>query len=172
MTEQADGTGTFHDFVVHRSAALSRTAYLLTGDHHLAEDLLQSALARTYRHWRRIRAGDPAAYVRRVMYHQHISWWRRRRLAERLQPEPVDRAGEDSSEAIALRLSVTAALRQLTPRQRAVVVLRFYEDLTEAQVAEVLGCSVGTVKRHGHDALSRLRTVAPGLVERTQRSIR
>ncbi|MEO3780661.1 SigE family RNA polymerase sigma factor [Micromonospora sp. B11E3] len=139
---------TFHEFVVHRSPALSRTAYLLTGDHQLAEDLLQSALARTYRHWRRIRGGDPEAYVRRAMYHQQVSWWRRRLPVERLESQPAERPGDDHSDATALRLSLTAALRQLTPRQRAVIVLRFYEDLTEAQVAEVLGCSVGTVKRH------------------------
>ncbi|MFG2013190.1 SigE family RNA polymerase sigma factor [Micromonospora sp. NPDC048868] len=157
-------TKTFHEFVAHRSPALSRTAYLLTGDHHLAEDLLQSALAKTYQHWRRIRSGDPDAYVRRVMYHHQVSWWRRR-LAERLDPEPTDRPGDDHSDATALRLTLAAALRQLTPRQRAVVVLRFYEDLTETQVAEVLGCSVGTVKRHGHDALRRLRAIAPQLVD-------
>ncbi|MFG1780533.1 SigE family RNA polymerase sigma factor [Micromonospora sp. NPDC049048] len=152
---------------------MSRTAYLLTGDHQLAEDLLQSALARTYQHWRRIRDGDPDAYVRRVMYHQQVSWWRRRRLAERLDPEPIDRPGDDHSDATALRLTVAAALRQLTPRQRAVVVLRFYEDLTETQVAEVLGCSVGTVKRHGHDAVRRLRVIAPDLVDRAaERSTR
>ncbi|MFF5176834.1 SigE family RNA polymerase sigma factor [Micromonospora sp. NPDC000316] len=160
-------TETFHEFVVHRSPALSRTAYLLTGDHQLAEDLLQSALARTYRHWRRIRGGDPEAYVRRVMYHQQVSWWRRRRLTERLESHPTDRPGDDHSESTALRLSLAAALRQLTPRQRAVIVLRFYEDLTEAQVAEVLGCSVGTVKRHGHDAIHRLRAIAPDLIDRT-----
>lgn len=78
----------FREFVVQRSPALSRTAYLLTGDHQLAEDLLQSALARSYRHWRRIREGDPEAYVRRVMYHQQVSWWRRRRVAERLDATP------------------------------------------------------------------------------------
>ncbi|MEV6518653.1 SigE family RNA polymerase sigma factor [Micromonospora chalcea] len=138
----------FREFVVQRSPALSRTAYLLAGDHQLAEDLLQSALARTYRHWRRIRDGDPEAYVRRVMYHQQVSWWRRRRVAERLDPMPTERGGGDHTDATALRLSVVAALRRLTARQRAVVVLRYYEDLTEAQVAEVLGCSVGTVKRH------------------------
>ncbi|GIF76883.1 SigE family RNA polymerase sigma factor [Asanoa siamensis] len=135
---------TFHEFVVQRSPALSRRAYLLTGDHQLAEDLLQNALAKTYRHWRRI--SDPEAYVRRAMYHQQVSWWRQRRLTERLESEPVERAGTDHSDATALRLTVAAALRQLTPRQRAVVVLRFYEDLTEPQVAEVLGCSVGTPK--------------------------
>ncbi|SCG48963.1 SigE family RNA polymerase sigma factor [Micromonospora coxensis] len=155
----------FHEFVVQRSAALSRTAYLLTGDHQHAEDLLQSALARSYRHWRRIRDGDPEAYVRRVMYHQQVSWWRRRRVTERLEAEPTERARTDHSDGTALRLSVAAALRRLTPRQRAVVVLRYYEDLTEAQVAEVLGCSVGTVKRHGHDAVVRLREIAPDLVE-------
>ncbi|MCZ7436150.1 SigE family RNA polymerase sigma factor [Micromonospora sp. WMMC241] len=158
---------TFHEFVVQRSPALSRTAYLLTGDHHLAEDLLQSALARTYRHWRRIRDGDPEAYVRRVMYHQQVSWWRRRRVAERLDASPAERGGGDHTEDTALRLSVVAALRLLTARQRAVVVLRYYEDLTEAQVADVLGCSVGTVKRHGHDAVRRLRDLVPGLWERT-----
>ncbi|MEU2614227.1 SigE family RNA polymerase sigma factor [Micromonospora sp. NPDC007271] len=166
-------TETFHQFVVHRSPALSRAAYLLTGDHQLAEDLLQNALARTYRHWRRIHGGDPEAYVRRVMYHQQVSWWRRRRFAERLESQPTDRAGDDHSDATALRLSLAVALRQLTPRQRAVVVLRFYEDLTESQVAEVLGCSVGTVKRHSHDAVRRLRAIAPDLVDRTaQRSPR
>ncbi|WP_433265589.1 SigE family RNA polymerase sigma factor [Micromonospora vinacea] len=158
---------TFHEFVVHRAPALSRTAYLLTGDHQLAEDLLQSALARTYRHWRRIRDGDPEAYVRRVMYHQQVSWWRRRRLTERLEAQPADRPGDDHSEATALRLSLVNALRGLTPRQRAVIVLRFYEDLTEAQAAAVLGCSVGTVKRHGHDAIRRLRATALDLVDPT-----
>ncbi|MGW0432051.1 SigE family RNA polymerase sigma factor [Micromonospora sp. NPDC003197] len=127
--------------------------------------MLQSALAKTYQHWQRIRGDDPDAYVRRVMYHQQVSWWRRRRLAERLDPEPTDRPGDDHSDAIALRLTLAAALRQLTPRQRAVVVLRFYEDLTETQIAEVLNCSVGTVKRHGHDAVRRLRAKAPDLVD-------
>ncbi|MET8351758.1 MULTISPECIES: SigE family RNA polymerase sigma factor [unclassified Micromonospora] len=166
-------TETFHEFVVHRSPALSRTAYLLTGDHQLAEDLVQTALARTYRHWRRIRDGDPEAYVRRVMYHQQVSWWRRRRLTERLQAEPTEQAGADHSDTTALRLTLTAALRHLTPRQRAVIVLRYYEDLTEAQVAEMLGCSIGTVKRHAHDAIRRLRAVAPELVDTVaERSIR
>ncbi|MGC5290737.1 SigE family RNA polymerase sigma factor [Micromonospora sp. DT231] len=155
----------FHEFVVHRSPALSRTAYLLTGDHQLAEDLVQTALARTYRHWRRVRDGNPEAYVRRVMYHQQVSWWRRRRLAERLEAEPAEQADVDHSEATTLRVTLNAALGQLSPRQRAVIVLRYYEDLTEAQVAEVLGCSIGTVKRHGHDGLRRLRAIAPELVD-------
>ena len=105
--------------------------------------------------------------MRRVMYHQQVSWWRRRRVTERLESEPTEPPGTDHSEATALRLSLAAALGKLSARQRAVVVLRFYEDLTEAQVAEVLGCSIGTVKRHGHDAIRRLRVIAPDLIERT-----
>jgi len=155
----------FHEYVIQRSPALSRVAYLLTGDHHLAEDLLQAALARAHPHWRRVRDGNPDAYVRRAMYHLHVSWWRRRRPAERLEPDPRDLPGTDPTEGTALRLALAAALRQLPKRQRAVLVLRFYEDLTEAQVARVLGCSVGTVKRHGHDGLRKLRAIAPDLLE-------
>ncbi|MEV1289059.1 SigE family RNA polymerase sigma factor [Micromonospora sp. NPDC049679] len=173
MGEAGEFNGEFHQFVVQRSRALSRTAFLLTGDHQLAEDLLQAAFARTYRHWRRIRGDQPEAYVRRVMHHQHISWWRRRRVTERLTAAPPERPGDDPSIAATLRVTVAAALQQLTPRQRAVVVLRYLDDLTEAQVAEVLGCSVGTVKRHGHDALRRLRAIAPKLVDAPrERSVR
>ncbi|HEX2772010.1 MAG TPA: sigma-70 family RNA polymerase sigma factor, partial [Micromonosporaceae bacterium] len=111
------------------------------------------------------RSDQPEAYVRRVMYHQHISWWRRRRVTERLTSTPPARPADDPSVAAALRVTVAAALRQLTPRQRAVVVLRYFDDLTEKQVADLLGCSVGTVKRHGHDALRRLRAIAPELVD-------
>ena len=160
-----DDADDFHEFVVQRSPALSRIAYLLTADHHLAEDLLQASLAKAYPHWRRIRQGDPERYVRRVMYRQHISWWRRRRPAERLEPRPPEPAGADPAEATALRLTLAAALRGLTPRQRALLVLRFYEDLSEARVADLLGCTIGTVKRHGHDGLQRLRELAPELVE-------
>jgi RNA polymerase sigma-70 factor (sigma-E family) len=155
----------FREFVVHRSPALSRVAFLLTGDRHLAEDLLQAALAKAFPRWRRISTGDPAAYVRRVMYHLQISWWRRRRVVEVPGRHAPDPAAADSSEASALRLTLAAALRRLTPRQRTVLVLRFYEDLTEAQVARELGLTVGTVKRHGHDGLNRLRAIAPELVE-------
>ncbi|HEX5597292.1 MAG TPA: SigE family RNA polymerase sigma factor [Micromonosporaceae bacterium] len=165
MGEPSDIRSDFHQFVVQRSPTLSRAAFLLTGDHQLAEDLLQAALARTYRHWRRIRGDQPEAYVRRVMYHQHISWWRRRRLTEQLTATPPERVSDDPSIATALRVTVAAALQQLTPRQRAVIVLRYFDDLTETQVAELLGCSLGTVKRHAHDALRRLRAIAPELVD-------
>ena len=162
----------FREFVRERSPALSRHAYLLTGDHQLAEDLLQSALASTYRHWRAVRENNPDGYVRRAMYHQHISWWRRRRVPEQLTAAPSPAAQADPAEATVLRLTLGQALAQLSPRQRAVILLRFYEDLTESQAADVLGCRIGTVKRHGHDALRRLREIAPDLladVERTPR---
>ena len=155
----------FGDFVRSRGATLSRTAYLLTGDHHLAQDLLQTALAMTYQHWPRVRDGNPEAYVRRVLHNTYISWWRRR---EPTHPTPSieDTAARvDSTDATVRRLAVVEALRVLTPRQRAVVVLRYFEDLTEAQTAEVLGVSTGTVKRLHFDALARLRSAAPHLLD-------
>ena len=160
------------DGVRERSPALSRHACLLTGDHQLAEDLLQSALASTYRRWRAVRENNPDGYVRRAMYHQHISWWRRRRVPEHLTAAPSPAAHADPAEVTVLRLTLGQALAQLSPRQRAVILLRYYEDLTESQAADVLGCRLGTVKRHGHDALRRLREIAPDLladVERTPR---
>ncbi|GII20677.1 SigE family RNA polymerase sigma factor [Planosporangium mesophilum] len=165
MNQDEDRYPGFGEFVAARTAALSKTAYLLTGDHQLAEDLLQSALARVLRHWRRVRAQDPEAYVRRTMYHLQMSWWRRRRVAERLAAEPPERSGGDPYPGAVLRISLDDALVRLTARQRTVLVLRFYEDLSEAQVAEALGCSLGTVKRHAHDGLRRLRAVAPHLVD-------
>jgi RNA polymerase sigma-70 factor (sigma-E family) len=151
----------FRDFVRARAPALSRAAYLLTGDHHMAQDLVQSALAATYQHWSRIHAGNPEAYVRRAMHHAHVSWWRKRRPAEVARPdEATVSAGDDETEAATIRLTVVAALRVLAPRQRAVIVLRYFEDLTEVQTAAVLGCSVGTVKRSHFEALARLREVA------------
>lgn len=153
----------FAEFVRARRRALSRTAYLLTGDHQLAEDLLQTALAKTARHWRRIRDGNPEAYVRRVLYTEQVSWWRRRRLIEYSSASPPDRPDPDPAGDAALRLTLRAALAHLTPRQRAVLVLRFFEDRTEADTADVLGCSIGTVKSQTHAALTRLRMLAPGL---------
>jgi len=154
----------FRDFVLAASPSLSRSAYLLTGDHQLAEDLLQSALANTYGHWRRVRAGNPHAYVRRVMVNEHTSWWRRSRVRERLDADPPAGRTDDPADRIVARLSLAEALARLTARQRTVVVLRFYEDLTKAEAARLLGCTVGTVKRHGHEALARLRKLAPHLV--------
>ncbi len=153
----------FREFVRARTPALSRRAYLLTGDHHLAQDLLQSALATTYQHWHQVVAGNPEGYVRRAMYHTHVSWWRRRRPTEVGHAADLPVPG-DESESVTLRVSMATALRQLAPRQRAVIVLRYFEDLTETQAAAVLGCAVGTVKRLHFDALAKLRLVAPHLL--------
>ncbi len=150
----------FHEFVVARGGALSRTAFLLTGEHHAAEDLVQSALAKAVTRWRQIvEYGQPEAYIRRIMINEQISWWRRRRA--RPVAEPPDLPGPDEPHRIVDRVALGEALDTLSPRQRAVVVLRFYEDLSEADTAAALGCSVGTVKSHTHHALDRLRQALP-----------
>jgi RNA polymerase sigma-70 factor (sigma-E family) len=159
----------FDAYVRSRTPALMRSAYLLTGDQHLAEDLVQSALISTHRSWDRLHHdGHPDAYTRKVMYHLQVSWWRRRRVAESLTgdlPEPRHGGATDDSGAAAQRLTLRAALLRLTPRQRAVLVLRYFEDLTEADTATALRVSVGTVKSQTFKALARLRTVAPELAE-------
>jgi RNA polymerase sigma-70 factor (sigma-E family) len=159
----------FERFVRTRTPSLLRSAYLLTGDQHLAEDLVQSALARTHRSWPSLhRTENAEAYARRVMYHLQVSWWRRRRVAESYPdelPEPRSRGGTDDESVIATRLAVRAALAALAPRQRAVLVLRFFDDCTEAQTAEVLGVSIGTVKSQTARALARLRVIAPQLAD-------
>jgi RNA polymerase sigma-70 factor (sigma-E family) len=160
----------FDAFVRSRTPALLRSAYLLTGDQHLAEDLVQSALARTHRAWSRVRAaGNAEAYTRKAMYHLQVSWWRRRRVAESFPGELPERAtGQgDHADGTALRLSLRAALGLLPTKQRAVVVLRFFDDLTEMQVADVLGITVGTVKSHTARALARLRAAVPELSDAT-----
>jgi RNA polymerase sigma-70 factor (sigma-E family) len=156
----ADEAG-FDAFVAGRQAALSRTAYLLTGDHHLAQDLVQAALLQAARHWKRIHT-SPEAYVRRTMYHQNISWWRRRRLTE--SPLLAHDATADAADTD-LRLSLDQALARLTPKQRTVLVLRFYEDLTEVETARALELSTSTVKSTTRQALARLRVLAPELAE-------
>ncbi len=151
----------FDAFVAGRQAALSRTAYLLTGDHHLAQDLVQAALLQAARHWRRIHT-SPEAYVRRTMYHQNISWWRRRKVAE-TPLESYDAAVPAVDPTV--RLTLEQALRRLTPRQRTVLVLRYFEDLTEVQTAAELGISSGAVKSMSRQALQRLRVLAPELAD-------
>jgi RNA polymerase sigma-70 factor (sigma-E family) len=154
---------TFDAFVHTRARALARTAYLLSGDHHRAEDLVQTTLFKAAKAWHRIQ-GEPEAYVRRILHHEHISAARRRRVRE----VPLETYGDQVAARAAdpdLRLSLEAALGQLTAKQRAVVVLRYYEDLTEAQAAEVLGIGLGTVKSSTRHALARLRTLAPHLAE-------
>ena len=160
MAPFADEAG-FNDFVITRTPALTRTAFLLTRDHQLAEDLVQTALFKAAAAWDRIE-GEPEPYVRRILYTENISRWRRRRLLE----VPGDREVPVPDGAdVDLRVSLERALDRLTLRQRTVLVLRYYEDLTEAETARVLGLGLGTVKSTHRDALARLRVLAPHLGE-------
>lgn len=147
----------FEEFVTARRGELLRTAYLLTGSHHDAEDLLQTALLKVVPKWRKI-SDHPEPYVRTVLARESISRWRRRRWREvttDVVPDSPDTDGESPSGDEALR----NALLALSPRQRAVIVLRYYEDLTERQTAERLGIGLGTVKSHARDGLARLRAL-------------
>jgi RNA polymerase sigma-70 factor (sigma-E family) len=149
---------TFEEFVASRGRDLWRTAWLLTGDSHKAEDLVQTTLAKCWSRWSSIsREGSPEAYVRRAMLNTYTDWWRRKWNGERpahVLPEPPARYNGSVDE----RHDTLAALASLPRGQRAVLVLRYYEDLTEAQTAEVLGISVGTVKSQTSRALSALRS--------------
>ena len=123
---------------------------------------MQEALAKVATRWGRLRGTNPDAYARTVMYHDHVSWWRKRRH-EVLTSYDVEQAGDAPEPE--RRILLLEALRALTPRQRAVIVLRYFEDLSERQAAEVLGVSVGTVKSQTHLSLRRLREAAPELAE-------
>jgi RNA polymerase sigma-70 factor (sigma-E family) len=155
----------FAEFVRARTPALLRTAYLLTGDQGAAEDLVQAGLVKVAGRWARISAcGDPEPYVRTVLYREHVSRWRHHRVDEvQLVDEELPTGGHDDQVAVALTLE--AALAQLAPRQRAVVVLRYFDDLSETAAADALGCSVGTVRSQTFKAIARLRALAPELLE-------
>lgn len=159
----------FREFVVTRSPAMLRSAYLLTGDRGRAEDLLQTALTKAWPRWSRVnRDGTGEAYVRRVMYTTYATWWRRRWRAEVPTAElPDDAAVRDAHATLAERTELLRALAGLSAGQRAVVVLRYFEDRTEVETAELLGLAVGTVKSHCARALARLRTspILTALVE-------
>lgn len=151
------GEDEFHEFVVARWPRLVRTAYLLTGDRHHAEDLAQATLVRVFLGWGRVRASEsPDAYVHKIMLRCNAGRFRKRRVAESLGDLP-DRGMADATEQVAQRRALVAALQDLPKKQRAIVVLRFWSDLTERETAEVVGCSVGTVKSQTHRALARLR---------------
>lgn len=158
-------TGELEEFVRTRTPVLLRRAYLLTGDQHAAEDLVQTALERTAAKWRKLdKQGNADAYARTVLYRLQVDRWRRRaKIAEQVTDTPPESAGDDPYAAADTRLALRTALARLTPRQRAVLVLRFYDDLGEARTAEVLGVSPGTVKSQTHQALRRLRETAPEL---------
>ncbi|RJL30761.1 SigE family RNA polymerase sigma factor [Bailinhaonella thermotolerans] len=151
----------FAEFVASRGTALLRTAYLTCGSRDEAEDVLQTALERAYRSWARIESGaDPEPYVRRIVVNTAISRARRRAILRILPTAtPPDRPAYDGAPSLELRDELMRALRALTPKQRAVLVLRYFEDLTEAQTAEALGVTVGTVKSQASRALARLRTL-------------
>lgn len=148
----------FTAFVREHGPALARTAYFLTGDLDLADDLVQTALAEVYVRWASIQdAAAVEAYARRVLVSANAAWWRRRSAREVPTADLPELQVDDDAAAVADRVPLVAALRQLTPRQRAAVVLRFYDDLSEADTAKALGCSVGSVKRHTARGLDRLR---------------
>jgi RNA polymerase sigma-70 factor, ECF subfamily len=148
----------FREFVRARSAAMLRIAYLVCGDMTLAEDLVQTTLTRTYLAWRRhdgIESLD--AYARRVLLNTATSWWRRRWRGERPTLDLPERPVSDRTDHVAERDAMWRLLNRLPARQRAVIVLRYYEDLSEADIATQLGLSVGTVKSHASRALATLR---------------
>lgn len=148
----------FHEFVAARSSSLFRTALLVMGDHQLAQDLLQESLVKTYVAWPRLRdVGHAEAYARRVIVTTMISWRRRRSFYER----PIEAMPEvvmaDAADAVAGHTDLWIHLHALPPRQRTAVVLRYCEDLSEARTAELMGCSLGSVKRHASNGLATLR---------------
>lgn len=150
----------FADLASERMPALLRYAHLLTGDRDRAEDLVQSAFAAAYRHRRRIDPAGAEAYLRRAVLNGYLSWWRRGRVRERVTDRPPDRPTADVAPTVDDRDAMWAALATLPPRQRAVLVLRYYEDLSEADIARVLDVSAGTVKSQAAKALATLRRSA------------
>lgn len=162
----AEGERQFREFVEARSLALRRIAHALTGDPHRAEDLVQGALTKLAGRWRKV--DDPEAYVRRIVYRDNVSWWRRSGNRREVPAgELPERSVSDGVDDIHRRVDLRRALLRLTPRQRAVLILKFYEDLPERDVADALGCSVGIVRSQTAKALARLRQVAPELGNRS-----
>jgi RNA polymerase sigma-70 factor (sigma-E family) len=158
MSTHSPADDGFRAFVEQQWGPLVRVAYLLTGDRGHAEDLVQAALEKTHRKWARVsRMEAPVAYVRKAMVNTATSWRRRRRVSE-VPLLVTDSPAVDANGPVEQRQQVVAALRTLPPRMRAVLVLRYFADLSEAEVADLLGCSVGTVKSQASRGLDRLRT--------------
>ena len=153
----------FVDFVRHRGDHHLRTAVLLTGDWHSAEDLMQSCLSKLYRVWHRLdTSSEPDAYLRRILINTHRSWWRARWRREIPRADLPDVPGPgDMGEAGAAADEIRGALSKLPVRQRTALVLRYFEDLAETDVADLMGCSVGTVKTHTHRGLVAMRRLIP-----------
>ncbi|HUN37499.1 MAG TPA: SigE family RNA polymerase sigma factor [Trebonia sp.] len=143
-------------FLAERGNALMRTAYLLTSDRPAAEDLFQEALERLLRNWHRVE-GDPEAYLRRTLYNLAVDGWRRKQRRPEVLGLPEVAAPTDHMARVDLRLALVSALGQLPPRQRAALVARYWEGLSELETAELLGCSLSAVKSATSRALKRLR---------------
>lgn len=157
VTRTADAEA-FSEFISARSGSLFRTAYLVMGDYQLAQDLVQESLTKTFLAWPRLRdVRNAEAYTRRVIVTTSISWRRRKSFAERPADRLADPGIPDPTSLLPERGELWEAVHRLPPRQRAAVVLRFCEDLSERQTAELMGCSVGSVKRQVSVALSKLR---------------
>ncbi|MFJ2758942.1 SigE family RNA polymerase sigma factor [Nocardioides sp. NPDC087217] len=166
LTTGADGArddAAFTEYVTARLPHLLKVGRALAGDEQRGADLVQDALERTLLHWRNVR--DPDAFVRRAMVNRSVSVWRKQRrerpLTEMREPVGSDRTPDHD---------LLEAVRRLPPRQRAVIVLRYYEDITEAQTAEALGCSVGTVKSQAHQAMKALRAELSNYADREETS--
>jgi RNA polymerase sigma-70 factor (sigma-E family) len=144
--------------IATRGDALLATASLLAGGRDAGQDLLQAAIERLMRQWHRVE-GDHEAYLRRILYHLAIDSWRRRRRRPELLTSVEPEGQSDGTDALALRDALFQALALLPPRQRAVLVLRYFEQLSEAEIAEQLDCSVGTVKSSAARGIKRLREV-------------
>lgn len=162
MLDNDEAHDSFTAWVATRRDRLLQSTYLLTGDVGRAEDLVQDALVKVARRWSRLRDTNPDAYIRKVIYHDHVSWWRSRRevpVAEVLVTAHVNGGAQDQG------ILIEQALARLTAKQRAVIVLRYVDDVTEVEAAAALGVSVGTVKSQTSAALRRLREQAPELLE-------
>jgi RNA polymerase sigma-70 factor (sigma-E family) len=169
----AESQPTFEEYVSARGTALLRTAWLLTGDHQRAEDLVQTALGKTWPRWSQIAEsgrGAYDAYVRKVMMTTYISWWRRRWGSEYPTAQVPEGCDDGAEATVVERRDLLQALAGLPRGQRAVVVMRYFEDLTEVQTAAILGCSVGTVKSQNARALNALRN-SPSLAREGVRDV-
>ncbi|MFI6345035.1 SigE family RNA polymerase sigma factor [Streptomyces sp. NPDC050560] len=153
----AGGRPSFEEFVSACGRRLLRAAWLLTGDAHLAEDLLQTVLAKMWPKWHRLADQSPEAYARKALINTFSSWWQRRWRGEVPYGRLPDSVTADAFATVDLEHALAAALRALPPRQRAVVVLRYFEDLSVAETAALLGCGPGTVKSQAAKALRTLR---------------
>ncbi|WP_182523657.1 SigE family RNA polymerase sigma factor [Nocardioides dongkuii] len=159
--DQRELTEEFTAWAAGVERRLLRSAYLLTGDQHRAQDLVQEALVKVALRWPRLRDGNPTAYARTIVVRDNVSWWRRRRHEVSVAAVTEEAVSSDPDTAMVVR----RALARLSPGQRAVVVLRHFDDLTERETAEVLGIAVGTVKSQNAAALARLRSGAPELLD-------